>query len=142
MNTLRVAPSATAIMHAHAERAFPEECCGILVGQDDDATGRHVVDAWPVDNEKDSERTRRYLIPPDALLHAEKRAREAGVDVVGIYHSHPDHPSRPSTFDRDHAMPFWSYIIVSCMAGKVASTQSWRLHDDRSAFAEETLVEA
>lgn len=141
MNTLRVAQAATEVMHTHAERAFPEECCGVLVGQDDD-NGRQVHDAWPLDNEKDAERTRRYLIPPEALLHAEKRAREAGLDVVGIYHSHPDHPSRPSTFDRDHAMPYWSYIIISCMGGRVASTQSWRLHDDRSAFAEEEMVQA
>jgi len=126
---------------AHAERAFPEECCGTLLGYDRDDGVREIVTVEPVENTKGENRQRRYLIEPKALLHAEKSARAQKLDVVGIYHSHPDHPSQASEFDRDHAMPFWSYTIVSCMAGKAVQTQSWRLRDDRSAFDEEELIE-
>lgn len=143
MNELRVeiTTNCQSQINAQAERAFPEECCGAMLGRDRDDGVREVVQVMPVDNTKDENRKRRYLIAPDALLAAEKAARGAGLDVVGIYHSHPNHPSQASEFDRDHAMPFWSYLIVSCMNGKVASVQSWRLRDDRSVFDEEQLVE-
>ncbi|HET6344426.1 MAG TPA: M67 family metallopeptidase, partial [Myxococcota bacterium] len=127
-------------MHAHAARAYPEECCGLMLGADDDGSQRRVVDVLEVANVKDEARTRRYLMAPAALLAAEKTASGRGLEVVGIYHSHPDHPSQPSEFDREHAMPFWSYLIVSCQRGAVASTQSWRLREDRSQFDEEDLV--
>jgi proteasome lid subunit RPN8/RPN11 len=136
---IEIAPSAQADMNAHAERAFPEECCGTLLGHDRDDGVREVTRVLPVENTKDENRKRRYLIDPRALLAAEKEARAAGLDVVGIYHSHPNHPSRASDFDRDHAMPFWSYVIISCMEGVTAQVQSWRLRDDRSAFDEETI---
>jgi proteasome lid subunit RPN8/RPN11 len=127
-------------MHAHAAQAYPEECCGVMLGTDDDTGRRQVIDVLEVANVKDEARTRRYLMDPAALLAAEKTARQRGIDVVGIYHSHPDHPSQASEFDREHAMPFWSYLIVSCRKGAVASTQSWRLREDRTAFDEEALV--
>lgn len=126
-------------MAIHAEETFPEECCGAMLGRDRDDDVREVTQILRIDNIKDDNRKRRFLIDPRDLLKAEKAARAAGLDVVGIYHSHPNHPSRPSEFDRDHAMPFWSYLIVSCMDGKTTSIQSWRLRDDRSQFDEETL---
>src|SRR5688500_1492326 len=86
-------------MTAHAERSFPEECCGAMLGIDRDDGVREVVQVFPAENTKDHNRTRRYLIEPTVLLAAEKTARAAGLDVVGIYHSHPNHPSRPSEFD-------------------------------------------
>ena len=92
-----------------------------------------------VENTKGENRERRFLIEPRALLHAERTAKEAGLDVLGIYHSHPNHPSQASEFDRVHAMPFWSYLIISCMEGKTAQIQSFRLKEDRSAFDEEEL---
>lgn len=124
----------------HAERAFPEECCGTLLGRDEDDGTRVIVDVLPVENTKGEERERRYLIEPRALLDAERDARRRGLDVVGIYHSHPNHPSRPSEFDRVHAMPFWSYVIVSCMEGRAASLESWRLTEDRTAFDPEPVA--
>jgi proteasome lid subunit RPN8/RPN11 len=137
---LQLSASAVATMHAHAARAYPEECCGVMLGADDEEGRRRVVDVLEVANVKNEARTRRYLMDPAALLAAEKSASGRGLDVVGIYHSHPDHPSHPSEFDREHAMPFWSYLIVSCQGGGVASTQSWRLREDRSRFDEEDLV--
>lgn len=141
MSTFRVQVRAAcqAQMNEHAERAFPEECCGVMFGRDRDDGVREVVEVRGIDNTKDENRKRRYLIDPMDLYKAEKYAREKGFDVVGIYHSHPDHPSQASEFDREHAMPHWSYLIVSCMAGKTASVQSWRLRDDRSQFDEELL---
>jgi len=126
-------------MSNHAEAVFPEECCGAMLGRDDTSGKRVVTKILRVENTKDANRERRFLIEPKALLQAERTARAEGLDVVGIYHSHPNHPSKPSDFDRDHAMPFWSYLIVSCMQGKTASVQSYRLLEDRSAFSEESI---
>ncbi len=138
MTTLAVKlrSSAETEIRTHAERTFPEECCGILLGTDFPRTVHSIIS---IDNTKDENRKRRYLIDPKALLTAERDAARLGVDVVGIYHSHPNHPSKASEFDREHAMPHWSYVIISCMEGKSTSMQSWRLRDDRSVFDEEEL---
>lgn len=138
--TLRLPAQQETQIRQHAESTFPEECCGAMLGRDLEDGTREVVALHAVDNTKDENRERRYLIPPREVLAAEKAAREQGLDVVGIYHSHPNHPSRPSEFDREHAMPFWSYVIVSCMDGKSDALQSWRLREDRSLFDEEDLV--
>src|SRR5688500_13477737 len=133
--------AARAAISAHAERTYPEECCGALLGREADGPEpRQVVRILEVENTKDENRARRYLIEPKALLAAERAARQEGLDVVGIYHSHPDHPSRPSEFDREHAMPVWSYVIVVCHKGKVVGLQSWQLKEDRSAFDEEQVL--
>ena len=126
-------------MNAHAEETFPEECCGTMLGRELEDGSREIVKIIRVENTKGENRERRFLIDPRALLNAERRAKDEGLDVLGIYHSHPDHPSQASEFDRVHAMPFWSYLIISCMQGKTASIQSWRLKEDRSAFDEEEL---
>ncbi|MEZ4272623.1 MAG: M67 family metallopeptidase [Myxococcota bacterium] len=126
-------------IYTHGEKTFPEECCGTLLGRDGADNVRQIVRVLPIDNTKGDNRQRRYLIDPRALLAAEKEARACGLDVVGIYHSHPNHPSQASEFDRQHAMPYWSYVIVSIMDGKRAALQSWRLRDDRSLFDEETI---
>ena len=93
----------------------------------------------PADNERDDSRHNRYLINPETLLAAHKQARALGLDVVGYYHSHPDHPARPSEFDREHAWPGVSYLIVSVEKGNVADIRSWRLADDREKFDEEEI---
>lgn len=137
--TLHLADNCRLAICAHAERSFPEECCGTMLGRDRDDGTREVTAVLPVENVKGENRERRYLIDPKALLLAEREARTRGLDVVGIYHSHPNHPSQASEFDRDHAMPYWSYVIVSCTDGKSQQMQSWRLRDDRSVFDEEPL---
>lgn len=130
-------------IEAHSERTFPEECCGALIGREptDESGIREVTEILEIENTKGENRERRFLIDPKQVFEAEKLARSKGLDVVGIYHSHPNHPSIPSVFDRDHAMPVWSYVIVSCMDGKAATLQSWQLRDDRSQFDEEELVD-
>lgn len=137
---IKLSRSCQNLMIAHAQQTFPEECCGTLLGRDLDSGVREVLQIIRVENTKDENRTRRYLISPQALLQAEKTARQQKLDVVGIYHSHPNHPSTASEFDREHAMPYWSYVIHSCMNGKVVQSQSWRLRDDRSSFDEEIII--
>jgi proteasome lid subunit RPN8/RPN11 len=125
----------------HAAASYPDECCGVLIGRILD--GSTVVErVLSADNERDDSRHNRYLINPETVLAAHKEARALGLDVVGYYHSHPDHPARPSEFDREHAWPGVSYLIVSVEKGSVADSRSWRLADDREKFDEEKIEEA
>jgi proteasome lid subunit RPN8/RPN11 len=123
-----------------AARAYPEECCGVLLGRGG-ARDREILELRPVANARRTERERRYLIPPDALRRIEMEARGTGLVAVGFYHSHPDHPAEPSQFDRDHAWPWYSYLIVSVRAGIPGTPRSWRLADDRSRFREDKMTE-
>lgn len=122
----------------HGEATYPEECCGFLLGRAAGETTT-VERLLPVDNERQDSRHNRYVIHPETVLAAHKEARAAGADVVGYYHSHPDHPSRPSDFDREHAWPGLSYLIVSVQKGRAADARSWRLADDRERFDEEVI---
>ena len=85
---------------------------------------------------------RRFLVRPSDYREAEKRASDAGGELLGFYHSHPDHPARPSQYDLDHAWPFFSYVIVSVREGVSEDMTSWRLREDRSAFDPEELTHA
>ncbi len=124
-------------IRAHGERAYPQECCGFLVGRDTPA-GRPVVEAVPAVNERgEEERHNRFTINPYAFLQAEKRARAREQEIVGFYHSHPDVAAVPSAYDRDHAWPWYSYVIVSVREGTAGELRSWQLQDDRSGFLPE-----
>jgi proteasome lid subunit RPN8/RPN11 len=138
MSRLIIGPDDLQAISRHGESTFPEECCGFLIGH---ARGETTVveSLLPVDNERPDSRHNRYVIEPETVLSAHKAARGAGFDVVGYYHSHPDHPSRPSDFDREHAWPGLSYLIVSVMKGRAEDARSWRLADDRERFDEETI---
>ena len=138
MNRLLISPDHLQAIGRHGEETYPEECCGFLIGR---ATGETttIERLLPVDNERQDSRHNRFVINPETVLAAHKEARAAGADVVGYYHSHPDHPSRPSDFDREHAWPGLSYLIVSVQKGRAADARSWRLTDDRERFDEETL---
>jgi proteasome lid subunit RPN8/RPN11 len=136
--SLRIGAKALAHMHTELGLAYPEEGCGVLLGRDVDAA-REVLRAVALVNTLDDAKHRRYTISPDQFLAAERSAREAGLDVVGFFHSHPDHPARPSAFDLEHAWPWYSYVIVSVTHGRAADTTSWRLRDDRAAFEPETI---
>ena len=124
---------------AHAERDYPHECGGMLIG--DFGFGRkHVVEAFPLENAREEEaRHDRILILPKDVLRAERHARERGLDVVGYYHSHPDDSAVPSQYDLDHALPVWSYIIVSVLDRKAADLRSWVMENDRARFVEEEI---
>ncbi len=127
-------------IHAHGEAHYPEEGAGVLLGTVE-GDRRRVHDLVPVANRfEPGSRHNRYRIEPQDLLQAEQQAEAAGLEVIGIFHSHPDHPAEPSEFDRQWALPWYSYLITRVAAGKAVESRSWRLADDRSHFDEETLV--
>lgn len=132
---LVVMPEVVEAIRAHAREAYPNECCGALIGND-----RDVVDAYPLANTTEEGPRRRFLVRPADYRAAEQRASERGRALLGFYHSHPDHPARPSQYDLDHAWPAFSYLIVSVSGGAPGDITSWRLKDDRSAFEEEPVL--
>lgn len=120
---------------AHAEADYPHECGGLLLGLLGPDSGKTVVETLPMNNSADvATRHDRVLIDPRDLLRADQEARRKGLDVIGYYHSHPDDEAVPSQFDLDHALPVWSYIIVSVRDGKAVDWNSWQMEDDRSKF--------
>ena len=124
---------------AHARETYPAECCGVFVGRVDRSAHR-VETVHVADNARESENQHnRFLIPPEVIARVMREAAKAGLDIIGYYHSHPDHPSQPSDYDREHAWPNTSYLIFSVMKGEIATTQSWRLREDRESFEEETV---
>ena len=138
MNRLVILPRHMLTIDRHASMSYPEECCGVLIGRSSGDT-TFVERVLSVGNERQDSRHNRFLISPETVLAAHKEARNRGLDIVGYYHSHPDHPARPSDFDREHSWPGLSYLIVSVQGGKVAEARSWRLADDRDRYEEEAV---
>jgi proteasome lid subunit RPN8/RPN11 len=127
---------------AQAEREYPHECCGLLLGRTAEGGRKVVAEVFPVSNAREeAARHNRSLITPEEYVRGERHARSRRLDIVGNYHSHPDHPAAPSQFDLEHAWPTWSYVIVSVRAGKAEELRSWELEADRSRFSEEELSE-
>ena len=124
---------------AHAESRYPQECCGILYGRLDGRT-KIVEEIQTVKNATSESPENRYLIPPEAILEAEKHARKHQLELLGYYHSHPNFAAEPSDFDREHAWPWYSYIIVSVLEGRADELKSWELREDRSGFTPEEVL--
>jgi len=124
-------------IRAHGAETYPHECCGALLGKDTEP--REILGLFPLINRRDDSPRNRFSVTSQDVLDAEKAARQQGWDVVGWYHSHPDHPARPSQYDRDHAWPWYSYIIVSVAEGKPQDMTSWRLDDNREQFSPEEI---
>ena len=124
----------------HGVRAYPNECCGILLGRDE-ATRRVVERVRATANvfEDVSERRHRFSIDPLELLRAESESMSGAPVVLGFYHSHPDHPARPSEFDRSRAWPFYSYVIVSIRSRRAVDLTSWVLDDSAGSFARQDI---
>jgi len=131
---LSLGPGVEDDIRAHALEAYPHECCGALIGRDG-----AVQAAAALPNTTEEGPRRRFLVRPGDYRDAEHQAETRGLDLLGFYHSHPDHPARPSQYDLDHAWPFFSYVIVSSTADGTGPLTSWRLRDDRSAFDEEAV---
>ena len=141
-------------IRAHGAETYPHECCGALLGRDSglvlgrdarkdlQTPSREILQLFPLVNRRDDSPRNRFSVIAEDVLAAEKAARDQGLEVVGWYHSHPDHPARPSQYDLDHAWPFFAYVIVSVRAGIPEEMTSWRLREDRSAFDQEELVMA
>ncbi|HEV2913401.1 MAG TPA: M67 family metallopeptidase [Pyrinomonadaceae bacterium] len=125
----------------HGEAEYPHECCGLLIGRLDADGHKRVVEVYPISNAREAEaRHNRSLILPREYMRGERHARSRGLEVVGNYHSHPDHPAVPSKFDLEHAWPIWSYLIVSVREGRAADLRSWEMEADRSRFTEEEMA--
>ncbi len=133
---LRIARAQLDRVHAHATEGYPHEVCGILAGSRD---AWEVTEVVALVNERADSAHNRYKVSGLTLMRAEQALEARGLEVVGYYHSHPDHPSQYSEYDRDHALPNMSYPIVSVVSGEVADTQSWRLRHDRSAMDPEVI---
>ena len=131
----------------HAEREYPRECCGLLVGRiADGGRTRIISETFPVENTfaEEGERHHRMRIEPLDYARAERIYAAAGFGVVGNYHSHPDHPAVSSQYDLEHLAPWptMSYVVVSVREGKAAELRSWELAEDRSRFDEEEVERA
>ena len=133
MLTLRAAVDTD--IRRHGREAYPAECCGALVGR-----GRLVTEAVALPNGAAELQHRRFRIGPRDYQAAERRASDQGAELLGFYHSHPDHPARPSGYDLDHAWPVFAYVIVAVAGGAPGALTSWRLREDRSAFDEEPIT--
>ncbi len=127
-------------IEAHARETYPEECCGFLVGPA--AEPRKVVSVRRATNVVDSNRERRYVIEPRETLSLEKELRGTGHEILGYYHSHPNHPAEPSEFDRSHAWPWYTYVILSIVDRRPADLRAWSLDGDTSTFRSEPLTVA
>ncbi|MFM8321083.1 MAG: Mov34/MPN/PAD-1 family protein [Chloroflexota bacterium] len=137
---LTLTPDLLQRIQANGEAAYPEEGAGLLLGHTDGST-RRVTRLLEFNNAReDAARFNRYLLTPQDYLQGELEAARLGLDVIGVFHSHPDHPSRPSEYDREWAMPFLSYIITSVQLGRAAESRSWLLSEDRERFIAEELV--
>jgi proteasome lid subunit RPN8/RPN11 len=131
---LTLGPGVDAAIRQHGQETYPHECCGALVG-----TGGRVTLAVPLPNTTEEGPRRRFLVRPSDYRMAEAQAAQAGGELLGFYHSHPDHPARPSQFDLDHAWPTFAYIIVAVAAGSAGDMTVWFLKEDRSSFDEGDL---
>ncbi|HEY2584171.1 MAG TPA: rhodanese-like domain-containing protein [Tepidisphaeraceae bacterium] len=139
MNPLILSEQLYRQIEREGAEAFPNECCGILIGRDQGGE-RIVHKLVPGKNAFESnEQYHRFSIDPRAQLHAEREAEAAGMAVLGFYHSHPNHPARPSDYDRDHGWPFYSYVIVAIMSGKPADMTSWVLNEQTNAFDKQPI---
>lgn len=126
-------------IQAHAEQAYPDEGAGLLLGSAD-AGVKRVTAILTLANTREGEARRtRYLLSAEDYLRGEEEADRRGLEVLGVFHSHPDHPNWPSEFDRQWAWPNFSYVITSVWSGRAADSRAWRLANGRDEFIEETL---
>ena len=134
IQTLLVDATIDGEIRRHGEETYPHECCGALVG-----AGNRVTATVALPNTTEEGPRRRFMVRPSDYRVAEQKAAELGGELLGFYHSHPDHPARPSQYDLDHAWPTFAYIIVAVAQGKSEAMTVWYLKEDRSAFDEGEL---
>lgn len=144
MNELVLGPEFYNRIAQEGAAAYPNECCGILYGRDIQQSGttRRIVERMePVANAFEAgEQFHRFSITPQALMKAEQSAADQGQLVLGFYHSHPDHPARPSQYDLEHSWPFYSYVIVSIVEGEADLMTCWVLDEQANEFRQQEIV--
>jgi proteasome lid subunit RPN8/RPN11 len=134
VNPVNLDPGIARLIRKHGEETYPHECCGALVG-----TADRITAAVALPNTTEEGPRRRFLVRPSDYREAEQRASELGGELLGFYHSHPDHPARPSQYDLDHAWPNFAYVIVAVASGAAREMTVWFLKEDRSSFEEGEL---
>jgi proteasome lid subunit RPN8/RPN11 len=135
---IKIPKQLTLQIEQHGEQTYPEECCGIILGKSD-GDERDVEQIVELDNAQEENRRRRFLISPEQYMRAEKIATEKKLELLGFYHSHPDHPALPSAFDTEHALPWFAYVITSVEKGKAVRTTAWLLNETRERFNEQAI---
>ncbi|MFL5401979.1 MAG: Mov34/MPN/PAD-1 family protein [Gemmatimonadales bacterium] len=135
--TLRLSEAVVEQIRRQGELAYPTECCGILAGRAGEI--KEVLRVVPMANRRTDD-PHRYLIDPDDLRRTTAELRPAHLEVVGYYHSHPDHPAAPSAFDTEQAWPWYSYVIVQVNRGRALELTAWMLADDRSSMSPESFA--
>ena len=135
---IRLPETAVEAIRRHGRESYHDEACGAMYGR---VVGdaRDVVRVAPLDNARARDRHRRFVITPGAYRLAEAEATRSGLTLLGFYHSHPDHPAYPSAYDLEHALPFFSYVIVSVENAEPKTMRSFVLAEDRTEFIEESL---
>jgi proteasome lid subunit RPN8/RPN11 len=134
--TVRISGALAEEIRRAGELAYPAECCGVLGGRVNEL--KEVLQLAPVVNRR-TDNPHRYLISPDDLLRITRELRRSDLEVLGYYHSHPDHPAEPSAFDSEHAWPWYSYVIVRVDRGRAGEMTSWVLEEDCTAMHQEPL---
>lgn len=135
--TLRISEGLLEDIRRYGEAAYPAECCGALAGRVQGGD-KDVVRLAPAVNRRTDD-PHRYLIAPDDLRRLEAGLKREGLEIVGYYHSHPDHPAVPSAFDTQHAWPWYSYLIVRVEGGRGREAASWTLDDEQPVMRSESL---
>jgi proteasome lid subunit RPN8/RPN11 len=138
LSKVAISDAVNQAIRRHGQETYPHECCGALVGTTAGAESI-VAEVVPLPNTTEEGPRRRFLVRASDYRLAERRAGEMGGELLGFYHSHPDHPARPSQYDLDHAWPTFAYIIVAVANGKAAEMTVWFLKDDRSSFEEGSI---
>ena len=128
---MRIPRELVGAIRAHGKETYPHECCGFLVGR-----AGEVVELARASNAREDSPKNRYLIPPVEFVRVQREADARGLDIVGFYHSHPDHPARPSAFDREHAWPGYAYLIVAVAKGVPDELRGFRFDAPDEPFAE------
>ena len=156
MATLTLSQLHFQAMITHAEQTYPHECCGLMMGQIHENGDKKLVELIPTENDWNAETSTNleviealqqtvmttehyFTISPQEMLKAQKEGRDRNLVIIGIYHSHPDHPALPSEFDRIYAWSGYSYVIISVEKGKATDLQNWSLDDDQQFQPEELI---
>jgi proteasome lid subunit RPN8/RPN11 len=142
MRPVRIPWTAEREIRLHAQEAYPDECCGFLIAGADPVNPdapREVLSVRRAPNGVEAERGRRFVIPPEELRLLERSLEGTPNGVVGFYHSHPDHPARPSQFDQDHAWPWYTYLVLAVTAQNARGLGAFELDPDTGGFQEVPL---
>jgi proteasome lid subunit RPN8/RPN11 len=143
MRPVRVTEPLVAEIRRHGRETYPDECCGFLIARPDPPAksgARSIVATKRAKNDFEGERRRRFAIRPQDLRAAERALEGSDQIVVGFYHSHPDHPARPSAFDQAHAWPWYTYVVVSVSATDEPAIGAFELDEDSGVFHKVPLM--